>query len=203
VPSELDAVIARCLEIDAPERFQTVAELAWALSTVGAPHARDSAARISRVFDKQSSEHPEETPSGTLRSTVPPPVVNAVRRGSRSRRARERRTLAAVVASATMFGAASVFTVLAARARMHATTSEVASEETHLSAPHVSDDAAVSIALRVRPRAQTTAVSARVVPPAVKPDAGMGGALATEPVRERVRSPEEMPDETAPSPAVE
>jgi serine/threonine-protein kinase len=224
VPSGLDAIIARCLEIDAPERFQTVADLAWALSAVGAPHARDSAARISRVFDKQSSEHPEETPSGTLRSTLPPPVVNAVRRRARPRWKRERRTIAAVVASATMFGAASVFTVLAARGRMDATVAEAASEERHVESARTVEDAALSIAPKIRPRAPATAgtpmsvlapaqvamvhhvatppagaTTPRVSPPAVKADAGMSDAVAVEPAHAEERSREE----TAPSPAVE
>jgi serine/threonine-protein kinase len=166
VPSGLDAIIARCLEIDAPERFQSVAELAWALSTVGAPHARDSAARISRVFDKQSSEHPEETPSGTLRSTVPPPVVNAVRRRGHSRSVRERRTITALIAGATLLGAASVFTVLAVRGAVdaRAEAEQTASEERMAPGPRTTDDAAVTIAPRMRPIAQPPRAAGVVTP---------------------------------------
>ncbi len=57
VRSDIDDIVCRCLEVDPADRFETVAELAWALSRVGAAaHARDSAARISRVLDRQSSE---------------------------------------------------------------------------------------------------------------------------------------------------
>jgi serine/threonine-protein kinase len=111
VPSGIDAVVGRCLEVEAPDRFQSVAELAWALSAVGTPHARDSAARISRVFDKHNAE---STPSGTLRSTVPPAAVDGGEVRAR-RRSRSTRHLAAALASAAMLGAASVFAVLAAR----------------------------------------------------------------------------------------
>lgn len=79
VPCAVDAIVARCLEVDEEDRFQTVADLAWALSKIGAPHARDSAARISRVFEKHSES---ATSSHTLCSTpmiasVPPAVIAA------------------------------------------------------------------------------------------------------------------------------
>jgi serine/threonine protein kinase len=177
VPSGIDAVIARCLEIDAPERFQTVAELAWALSTVGTPHARDSAARISRVFDKQSSEHPEATPSGTLRSTVPPPVVNGVaRRRHGSTRIGARHTIAAI-ASAAVLGAASVFGVLALRGAADASLARAPAYEQPAPGTYASEDAAVAIAPRMRPVAATLAVPVVVVPAAVTPGAVMPGAV--------------------------
>jgi len=220
VPAGIDAIIAQCLEIDAPERFQTVAELAWALSTVGAPHARDSAARISRVFDKQSSEHPEETPSGTLRSTVPPPVVNAVERRA-LRRSRETRHIAAVIAGAALFGAASVFGVLAVRGAVDTGLAEAPVHERAAPGPRSAEDAAVTIAPRTRPAVESAGAEVtvlapaqlalvRAAPPALvrplpepvaktggratlvavsvpaapsRPDAGMAGALASEPAR--------------------
>jgi serine/threonine protein kinase len=173
VPSGIDAIIARCLEIDAPERFQTVAELAWALSTVGTPHARDSAARISRVFDKQSSEHPEATPSGTLRSTVPPPVVNGVARcryaGAR-KRSGARHTVAAI-ASAAVLGAASVFGVLALRGAVDASVAHAPAYEQPAPGTRASEDAAVAIAPRMRPAAAPLAVPLVVAPAAAVPAA--------------------------------
>jgi serine/threonine protein kinase len=162
VPSGIDSVVARCLEIDAPDRFQSVAELAWALSAVGTPHARDSAARISRVFDKHNAE---STPSGTLRSTVPPPVVNGVEQRAQ-RRTRRARHLAAALASAAMLGAASVFAMLAARsagttaASAHDQLPAVITESTVITTPLAtarraprltSEDAAVVIAPALRP----------------------------------------------------
>jgi serine/threonine protein kinase len=169
VPSGIDAVIARCLEIDAPERFQTVAELAWALSTVGTPHARDSAARISRVFDKQSSEHPEATPSGTLRSTVPPPVVNGVARRRRAGTPTGARHTVAAIASAAVLGAASVFGVLALRGAVEASVARAPAYEQPAPGAYASEDAAVAIAPRTRPAAVSLAVPVVAVPAAAMP----------------------------------
>jgi len=110
VRSGLDEIVERCLEVDPADRFQTVAELAWALSALGAPSGRDSAARISRVLDRQSLE----PTSGTLRSSLPPPLVHAVRRWSR--RVRRAMTHAgAALASFLLLVLASVFAVLAIR----------------------------------------------------------------------------------------
>jgi serine/threonine protein kinase len=199
VSTGIDAIIARCLEIDAPERFQTVAELAWALSTVGAPHARDSAARISRVFDKQTSEHPEETPSGTLRSTVPPPVVNGVDGRGRRRGRRGSRHIASVIATATLFGAASVFGLLALRGAVDASVVRAPLHDQAVPGVRAVDDAAVAIAPRMRPVAPVAVVGVVAMPAPVaktvthatlvavsvptKPDAGMAGAIAGEPLR--------------------
>ena len=110
VRSALDEIVARCLEVDPADRFQTVAELAWALSSLGAPRGRDSAARISRVLDRQSLE----PSSGPLRATVPPPLVHAVRRWSRRLR-RAMTHAGAALASLLLLGIASVFVVLALR----------------------------------------------------------------------------------------
>lgn len=197
VPSGIDAVIARCLEIDAPERFQTVADLAWALSSVGAPHARDSAARISRVFDRQSSESPEETPSGTLRSTLSPPVLSAVDRRRRRGSASDTRYAAAVIASAVLFGAASVFGVLAARGAASASAAPPTTQEQVVPGPRVADDAAVTIAPRMRPELRPApspspkGALAAAAPSTQDAGAGMAGALAAEPAR--TTSPEDAP----------
>ena len=110
VRSGLDEIVERCLEVDPADRFQTVAELAWALSSLGAPRGRDSAARISRVLDRKSLE----PTSGTLRSSLPPPVVHAVRRWSRRVR-RAMTHVGAALASFLLLGIASVFVVLAMR----------------------------------------------------------------------------------------
>jgi hypothetical protein len=208
VSSGIDAIIARCLEIDAPERFQTVAELAWALSTVGTPHARDSAARISRVFDKQSSEHPEATPSGTLRSTVPPPVVNGVARRRHGGARSGARHTAAAIACAAVLGAASVFGVLALRSAVDASVATAPAYEQPVPGAHVSEDAAVAIAPRMRPAAAPLAVPVVVVPAAVVPavipaPAGKAASHATlvaasVPGRSPTTGPASLP---APAPA--
>jgi eukaryotic-like serine/threonine-protein kinase len=111
VRSGVDDIIAQCLELDPADRFQTVAELAWALSSLGAPRARDSAARISRVLERQSTEPP---PPGSLRSNLPTPVAHAVRRWSRRLR-RAMPHVGAALASVALLGVASVFGVLALR----------------------------------------------------------------------------------------
>jgi len=110
VRSGLDEIVTRCLEIDPADRFQTVAELAWALSSLGASRARDSAARISRVLDRQSTD----TPSGTVRSSLPPPLVHAVRRWARRLR-RAMTHAGAALASVTLLGVASGVGALAMR----------------------------------------------------------------------------------------
>ena len=122
-----------------------------------------------------------------------------------------------------MFGAASVFTVLAVHGRMEAKVAEAASEVRHVDGPPAAEDAAVSIALKVRPRPQATgettmsalapppvalvqhvstppprAMTAKLAPPATKPDAGaasggMADALAAEPARAREPSRAEEP----------
>jgi serine/threonine protein kinase len=212
VPSGIDAIIARCLEIDAPDRFQTVADLAWALSTVGTPHARDSTARISRVFDKQSSAHPEATPSGTLRSTVPPPVVNVVGRGRRSGARRGARHTVAAIASAAVLGAASVFGVLALRSAVDASIAHAPPPAFEQPAPgaHAVEDAAVAIAPRVRPRRAPIAIPVVVAPaaavqPAVlraaspssasRPSAALAGAIAGDPAGSKPREEASPPSD--------
>jgi hypothetical protein len=105
VGSELDAIVARCLALEPDERFATVADLAWALSTTGVPHARDSAERISRVFDRRSAE------CGVARVAPEPPV--AVRPPPTGVVAVFRRKLAASASAALLLGAAVGFTALA------------------------------------------------------------------------------------------
>ena len=56
VPHAIDAIVARCLAIDPEDRFQSVAELAEALSQIGSPRTRDSAARTARVWVKRRNE---------------------------------------------------------------------------------------------------------------------------------------------------
>jgi serine/threonine-protein kinase len=110
VRSALDDIVTRCREIDPEERFQTVAELAWALSSLGAPRGRDSAARISRVLDRQS------TPpvSASTRSSIPPPMAYALRRWSKRVR-RVMSHLGVALATVSLLCIASVVGVLVAR----------------------------------------------------------------------------------------
>jgi serine/threonine-protein kinase len=190
VPSGIDSIVARCLKIESEDRFQSVAELAWALSSMGASNARDSAARISRVFEKHVAA--EATPSGTLRSTMPPPVVNELAQSRRSRRSA--RHVTAAFATAAVLGAASVFGVLAMRGAASANAASAnaasanAAKPSHLSAsthpgevtlvsPEAAEGAAVQISPVLRPRdgapalgfAGGTPAALHVAPAAVQP----------------------------------
>jgi serine/threonine protein kinase len=174
VPSGVDSIVKRCLAIEPEDRFQTVADLAWALSTVGTPHGRDSAARISRVFDKHTAE---ATPSGTLRSTVPPPVVNAIGRSARRRAEWSTRHVVAAMASAAVFGTALVFGVLAAHGAIDAGVARAASHAPSIDPP--TDDGAVAISPAMRPANGAAALGvaalaapAQAAPLAVVPSSG-------------------------------
>lgn len=179
VPHGLNAIIARCLQIESADRFQSVAELAWALSTVGTPNARDSAARISRVFDKHTAE--AETPR-TLRSSVPPPVVNAI--GASQRTTRSPRQIAAALASAALLGAASVFGVLEARAAIEGGAPQQPEQAPGMPAMVMLEDAAVSISPVLRPDEGAPAAGGVVTPtvvplaPVSQPDAGERNATS-------------------------
>ncbi|AKU93997.1 Serine/threonine protein kinase PrkC, regulator of stationary phase [Labilithrix luteola] len=67
VPPALDAVVAKCLAIDPKDRFQSVADLAWALSSFGGSRSRERAERISRVLDRRRIETPVTLASATVR----------------------------------------------------------------------------------------------------------------------------------------
>jgi serine/threonine-protein kinase len=197
VPSGIDRIVARCLRIESEDRFQSVAELAWALSRVGTPHARDSAARISRVFEKQNAA--SAAAPRTLRSTVPPAVVGVL--PLTGRKARSPRKLAATFATAALLGAASMFGVLAARGALEARERELARAapaRTVPAAATVPDDAAVVISPVLRgldrpsqpsprpPSATRSAVVAVVLPqhaakaaPPMVPGARDGGGATT------------------------
>ena len=113
VPREMDAIVARCLEVDEEDRFQTVAELAWALSKIGTPHARDSAARISRVFEKYSegAASSEQLRSTPLVASVPPAVI-AIDAGAR-RRSRRRKLWASRLQSGNFVAACASIALVA------------------------------------------------------------------------------------------
>ena len=127
VPNVIDAIIARCLRIEAKDRFQSVAELAWALSTAGTPRARDSAERVSRVFDRLTAdERGSATDAPTLRSSASPFALKSLadaageqhrpRNGVAGVRAR----LAAAFATAGLLGGLSVLGLFAANAAIDA-----------------------------------------------------------------------------------
>ncbi len=50
VPPELDNVVSRCLEKNPDDRFDNIAELAWALAPFGGPHAIRSAERATELL---------------------------------------------------------------------------------------------------------------------------------------------------------
>ena len=159
VPPALDAIVARCLAIEPSDRFPSVADLAWALSTVGTPRARDSAERISRVFDKRSLEGvaslPEESAS---------PFAFE---GSWGRRGSGLRKAAGTFASAAILGAASVFGALAGRDAL--------------------DGHARAASVMTRPSLNTAALellvpdAALVIAPATRPNEALARAAAPVP----------------------
>jgi len=152
LPAGVDAIVARCLKIDAAERFQSVVDLAWALSTLGAPNARDSAARIARVLDKHVSAD-ASTPR-TLRSTVPP-VLDEVAAG-----ARPSRSATAVAAVLGLLAAASILGVMAARGAMDAGEPTRADGAQILAPRGVLEDAAIGISPSNRHRGDALPVLA-------------------------------------------
>lgn len=69
VPPELDAVVARCLEVEPSKRFGSVAELAAALAVVQTPRVQDSAERVARVWERTSN--PGRAPAAAWRAEPP------------------------------------------------------------------------------------------------------------------------------------
>lgn len=198
VPSGIDSIVARCLKIEAEDRFQSVAELAWALSTMGVPNGRDSAARISRVFEKHVAA--EATTPRTLRSTIPPPVVNEI---SPSRRTRgTRRHVAAAFASAALLGAASVFGILAARGAIEAGAPAERVHAARAVGPATpGEDAALNITPALRPREAVRPAPATMVVPAALQMAPMPAPLPAPPAP-RPAPPSARPQAGAPDPVV-
>lgn len=84
--SELDVIVSRCLEKQAADRYQTVAELAWALAPFGSEGAKLSAQRTQRIIETArsanlrppASEPPSEatpansTPANSTLTTASP-----------------------------------------------------------------------------------------------------------------------------------
>lgn len=112
VPSGVDTVVARCLAIEPEHRYQTVAELAWALSKVGTPRARDSAERISRVFDKSTAD---AMGARTIADGGVAASASEERRCAPATTRRLPRRATPALACAALLGAASVFGLLAWR----------------------------------------------------------------------------------------
>jgi serine/threonine-protein kinase len=159
IRSGIDDIVGRCLEVDPSDRFQSVAELAWALSSLGSPRARDSAARIARVLDKQS-----EQASGARRSS-PPRVAHGMRGWSR----RVRRAISSVgtaQASVMLLGVVSAAGVLAIRDAPGADAApHVAAEQAALPAVAAPRVPAVDAgAERTRETARAAKVGGPVVP---------------------------------------
>ncbi len=112
---KIDAIVARCLAIDPDDRFQSVGELAWALSAIAESraHGRETAARISRVLAKQqqpvsihSSGHDGVSSSrlGLAHVVEPRPQRNS----------RALRTVASIFGSAVILSSGAMIGVLAA-----------------------------------------------------------------------------------------
>lgn len=163
VGSELDEIVSRCLEVEPERRFQTVAELAWALSSLGTPQTRDSAARIARVFDRRSAE------SG-LAEVMSAPAA-PVRRPSRE--GRSWRKLAGTASAALLLGGAGAgvlafdppgddapMPMVGAGAPAIVISDSVRAMQTELvdaaAAPHAVDDVADAGAVAIVPAAART-----------------------------------------------
>lgn len=121
----LDEVVARCLAIDPARRYATVADLAWALSSLDIPgavaaHRRDSAARIARVFDRRSAE------SGLERALSTPPIVVRDATDEHDVASSFKRRLATAASAALLFGAAVGFVAVARNPTAAETTTHAA-----------------------------------------------------------------------------
>ena len=68
VPAEVERILLRCLQKEASDRFQNVAELADALAPFGSDGARESTARVARVL-RSSGGHPRAGAAG--RASLP------------------------------------------------------------------------------------------------------------------------------------
>jgi serine/threonine-protein kinase len=159
VPKVVDAIIARCLRVDAKDRFRSVAELAWALSTAGTPRARDSAERITRVFEHLTTdERAAGVVSPTLRSSASPLAMKTLDSGSQRRPSAAgggwgmKGRIAAAFATVGLLGGLSAFGVFAANGAIDAgapQTPEHPPRALAVAAPF--EDAAVIISPAHRP----------------------------------------------------
>jgi len=77
VPPGLEAAILRCLAKSPADRFENVAELAWAIAEFGPPRAMDSAERVARMVTPNSAGA-----AGQRKSALSDPSRSATGRGS-------------------------------------------------------------------------------------------------------------------------
>jgi eukaryotic-like serine/threonine-protein kinase len=174
VSADIDRVVARCLQIEPEARFSSVADLAWALSSIGEPRARDSAERIARVWERHSIEPPPPPP----RQAVPVRAAPAPSRDDS--RGAFRRKLAGAATASLLVGAAVGFGVVAidddlADARQLA-PAPVATTPAPTPAPHVPAVAA-----------ETISTEAPLVEEAVPAAEPRGRSASRPPQRARVR----------------
>ncbi len=177
LPPELDAIVARCLERDAKDRFQTVAELATALEPLAEPWARSSADRARNVMRRSQASLVETlAPSSAPAMSVPAvigtdptlaagPTVATWDVAEEKPRPR-RFPLAAIMAGVAVLGAAGAIAV--ARLGQPATAAAVTSEVNGAPAPRATASVAVRHAQAVPappPSAAPAASSVSGAPP--------------------------------------
>ncbi|MBX3192551.1 MAG: protein kinase [Labilithrix sp.] len=106
LPPEIDTIIGRCLAVDPANRWQSVADLGWALAALDPARGREAAARITRVLERAASDLAATSFTGLPAVTV----------GDGAPRPRAvKKHVAAAVASTCVLGAAGIFGVTSSR----------------------------------------------------------------------------------------
>ncbi len=95
VPPGLEAAILRCLAKSPADRFENVAELAWAIAEFGPPRAMDSAERVARMVSPSSAGA-----ASLRRSAVTDAVKGATYSGSPAGGPASRGSITALASSA-------------------------------------------------------------------------------------------------------
>jgi serine/threonine-protein kinase len=204
VPSELAAVVERCLQKDPAKRFQTLAELARALAPFGPAGITRSVARIERLLGDVTPPPPEvvelrsrrrapslddarltlrsEPPGGVSMSTPPPSDFIVTRPPSAARPRRRGMLIAAactlvagaVAVTAHQDGAPDLAETMPARAMSAAATAKLVGEAT--------PEAPLSTPAMATPLAASVAsAQARTAKPVRAPRAAPKKAPATTP----------------------